>query len=44
MGSSVILHPEEAIPETIQIDFAKDKFYLVNLFNQAGIPAIPDNV
>ena len=43
-GSSVILHLDDAVSEAIQIDFAKDKFYLVNLYNQAGIPAIPFSI
>ena len=43
-GASVILHLDGAASEPIHIDFAKDKFYLVNLFNQAGIPAIPFSV
>ena len=43
-GDSIILQVEGETAGRLQIDFAKDKFYLVNLYNQSGIPAIPFSI
>lgn len=40
-GDKLIVTPGEDMAGTIQVSFAKEKFYLVNLYNQAEIPAIP---
>lgn len=41
VGNQLILTLCDPVRGTVQVDFAKEKFYLVNLYNKAGIPAIP---
>ena len=40
-GDSLVLRLEEMTEGSLQIRFARDAWYQVNLFNAAGIPAIP---
>lgn len=40
-GEELILNLHGDILDSIKIKFARDSWYLVNLYNQAGIPAIP---
>lgn len=41
VGEEIVIIPSEKISGSVQIAFAKEQFYIVNLYNQAGIPAIP---
>lgn len=40
-GSNIILTLEQKITGNIRIEFAQQKWFKVNLYNEAGIPAIP---
>lgn len=37
----LVLEFEDNNINTVQVDFAKDKFYVVNLYNKAKVPAVP---
>ncbi len=41
---ALIVHLEQPGSSPIQAEYAQGKFYLVNLYNRAGIPAIPFRV
>ena len=40
-GNKLILNVEQAEEEPLQVKFARTSWYQVNLYNSAGIPAIP---
>lgn len=40
-GDELIITLEEDEGKPVKVDFAQGAWYLVNLFNEAGIPAIP---
>lgn len=40
-GRDLVLTLQQDVTGMIQIDFAQEKYYQVNLYNKAGIPAIP---
>jgi hypothetical protein len=40
-GENCVIAFPTGKPRCLQVLFARDKFFLVNLYNQAGIPAIP---
>jgi sialate O-acetylesterase len=40
-GCELILHLQQKVTGMLQVEFAQEKFYEVNLYNKAGIPAIP---
>ena len=40
-GNKLILNVEQAEEEPLQVKFARTPWYQVNLYNSAGIPAIP---
>lgn len=40
-GNKLILNVEQAEEEPLKVKFAKTSWYLVNVYNSAGIPAIP---
>ena len=40
-GQSLKLELKQASAKSIHISFAQDKFFIVNLYNKSGIPAIP---
>lgn len=40
-GEKLFLYPEEKIEGAVRVCFAQTDWYLVNLYNQAGVPAIP---
>ena len=40
-GNKLILNVEQAEEELLKVKFAKTSWYLVNVYNSAGIPAIP---
>lgn len=40
-GNKLILNVEQAVEDSLKVKFAKTSWYLVNLYNSAGIPAIP---
>lgn len=43
-GANLILSLNESVEESVLIQFARDDWYVVNLVNAAGIPAIPFEV
>jgi sialate O-acetylesterase len=40
-GNKLILTLQQEVTGMLQIEFAQEKFYQVNIYNKAGIPAIP---
>lgn len=43
-GENLILILEDGLTDAVDVAFAQDKWYLVNLYNQADIPAVPFSV
>ena len=40
-GETLRIRLTEDTPGPVRVDFAQEKFYLVDLYNQSGIPAVP---
>lgn len=43
-GENIVLIFETEIKGSVNVEFAQDKWFLVNLYNQADIPAIPFSI